>query len=252
MSPPHYYDRETGFLLPQVEMKTKPGQFREPDLRDARKVGGLVSTTTYIGLLDKPGVHKWRVEQGIKAALAQPEMPIPDLYQKSEEFMRYTQDWGTALHDWVNIKLREVPASGIPPLIPGTEECADALLDWFAANGFAWEKTEHRFLRSDLGWAGQVDLIGTYYGDPVIADLKTQSQPLTPYDPEMPLQLAAYAMGCDLAPETLRVSIIVNRDKPGDVLLKLWQDNERYDQAFRKLVDLWCLIHSYDPRQTDA
>lgn len=261
---PHYYDRTTGLLLPSVEIKSGPnqGSYREPDLRDARKVNGLTSATTYLSLLDKPGIHRWSVEQGIKAALGQGtgqwydaaeiDELTPALYIKSQEFMRYTQDWGTSLHDWVNRKLSVVESISIPPLMPGSEECADALLEWFDANGFEWELTEHRFFRPDLGWAGTADLIGTYYGDPVIADLKTQSKPLTPYDPEMPLQLAAYAMGCDLPDETLRLSIIVDRDQPGNVLLKLWQDNARYDKAFLQLVDLWCLLHQYDPRTTDA
>lgn len=254
---PHYYDRDTGLLLPSVELKTRPGEWREPDLRDARKVNALVSVTTIISELAKPGLVKWQVEQGIKAAFNLDDHPssvigeqlLTDLaYVKSLEYTHWTADYGLAIHWLVNNKLRAIQTLEIPPLFPNAEEVADGFIEWSAANGFEWELTEHRFLRPDLGMAGTVDLMGTWWGDPVIADLKTQSLPISFYDPDYGLQLSGYSLGCDLPPDIKRVSLIANRDNPGEVHPKLWPDNQRYDEMFMHLMEFWMLAHKYDPR----
>lgn len=183
-----------------MELKVRPGEWRDPDLRDARKVGALPSVTTILSLLDKPGLDKWRVTQGIKAAWdagaeagfnqsGESGPNIPELLQKSEEYTRWTQDFGTATHWWINQKLKG--SDEIPPMMAGAEEVADGVLEWCAKEGYSLDHTEHRFVRPDLGWAGTVDLMGTVHGRPCIIDLKTQEPPLTPYL-EHALQLAGY------------------------------------------------------------
>ncbi len=245
----HYYDRNTGQLLPMRELKVRPGEYVEATLADARKVGALVSVTTVIDMLSKPGLTKWQVEQGITAARTWPELPVEDLFIKSREYTQYTQDFGHATHWWVNTKLREFPSTELPPIVPGSEEVADRFVVWARANGFEWQRTEHRFLRPDLGYAGTVDLLGTYRGTPCIADLKTQSQPLTFHDPDYPVQLAGYAQGCALPPGTLRISLVADREEPGVVSMKQWAEPERYDRIFNGLLETWMLVHKYDPRE---
>ncbi len=288
----HYYNRDTGLLLPSVQIKSGPnqGQWREATLADARKVNALVSVTTVLGMLAKPGLVKWQVEQGIKAA-SQLEWRDDDpmtgdlinlAYQKSQEYTRYTQDFGTATHWWLNHKLRAIPSTEIPPMIPGAEEIADGILEWLPANGYEFSLTEHRFVRPDLGYAGTVDLIGTHHGKPCLVDLKTQEPPLTPY-PEYAYQLAGYdyalepvyketdIFSIDLANPHLvsingkdivevipreRISLIANRLVPGEVHQVLWVDkgstieatNARYNKIWLGLLQTWMDIHQYDPR----
>ncbi len=259
---PHYYNRDTGQLLPMVELKVRPGEYREPDLRDARKVNALVSVTTLISILAKPGLYPWQMEQVAKAAW---DAPIHEDYaewfsnvkRQAQEYTRYTQDNGNAIHYWIAKKLRAVETIEIPPLLAGTEEVADALVEWFPANGYEWEYVEHTFLRPDLGIASTADLVGTHWGKPCIGDTKSQNQPLTPYDPEHPLQLAGYSKGLNLPDDVERVSFIVDRDAPGVVLANLWKDrdktiaetNARYNRMFEYLTEFWFLSNKYDPRE---
>src|SRR3990167_870305 len=179
----HWYDHQ-GYLYGSVPLSSKDG-LRDFDLRDARKVHALASVTNVLGLLSKPGLVRWQVEQGIKAAIENPAGDVPGLYQKSQEYTRYTQDFGTATHWWLNKKLRAAETTTeIPPMIPGAEEVADGILSFLDANGYVITHTEHRVARPDLGTAGTIDLDGTHYGKPFIGDAKTQESPLTPYAPE--------------------------------------------------------------------
>src|SRR3990167_6389193 len=275
----HWYDHQ-GYLYGSVPLSSKDG-LRDFDLRDARKVHALASVTNVLGLLSKPGLVRWQVEQGIKAAIENTTGDVPGLYQKSQEYTRYTQDFGTATHWWLNKKLRTAETTEIPPMVPGAEECADGILEWLAPNGYSFTLTEHRFARPDLGYAGTVDLVGEHYGVPCIVDIKTQEPPLTPYSPEYPLQLAGYDLGMGNAMdwaedgprvvmqsaldkgwqpswERERISLIANRINPGEVHQHLWVDkgstveqtNQRYDRMWLALLEFWFMVNSYDPRAT--
>ncbi len=288
----HWYNQE-GYLYGPVQ--TQKGGLRDFDLRDARKVAALPSVTTILNLLAKPGLVKWQVEQGIRAAFGFSELctneeieeALPIAYQDSLKYTRYTQDFGTATHWWLNKKLRAAETAEVPPMIPGAEEVADGILSWMGANGYDFTLTEHRFARTDLGYAGTVDLVGTRHGVPVLVDLKTQEPPLTPYL-EHGLQLAGYDYAisdpmqpagwvcqtcktvnqqpskncryCLNYPEVEthreRISLIANRANPGEVKAHLWVDkgstveatNARYDKMFLLLRDFWFLSNNYDPR----
>ena len=253
----HWYDHQ-GYLYGSVPMYSKDG-LRDFDLRDARKVHALASVTNVLGLLSKPGLVRWQVEQGIKAAIENPAGDVHDLYQKSQEYTRYTQDFGTATHWWLNKKLRAAETTEIPPMVPGAEEVADGILEWLIPNGYSFTLTEHRFARPDLGYAGTVDLIGSRYGTPCIVDIKTQEPPLTPYSPEYPLQLAGYDLGIgDASSHRERISLIANRINPGEVHQHLWVDkgstvaqtNQRYDRMWMALLETWFMVNQYDPRAT--
>lgn len=249
----HWYSVEDGHLYGQVP--TLKGGLRDFSLLDAKKVNALPSVTGIISLLAKPGLDRWKVEQGIKAALGCSDEAYPglssqevvrELFKVSEEYTNYTAEYGTAVHFWVNKKLRVVETLEIPPMVPGAEECADGVLEWCNSNGYEFTQTEHRFANLVLGYAGTIDLIGTRYGEPVIADLKTQSEPLTSYD-EYALQLSGYALGCDLVDHD-RVSLIADREHPGIVKQHYWIDHERWDRMWLLLVDYWTLANNYDPR----
>ncbi len=208
-----------------------------------------------LNLLSKPGLTAWQMDQVAKAAWENWQ-PLPDgvdtgawvreTVQKSQEYVHWTADFGTAVHAWVHSKLTGKPLT-LPPLMPKSEEAADYLVEWLPANGFEITKTEHHFVNQQLGWGGTCDFIGTHYGEPFIGDLKTQSDPLSFYDPEHPLQLAGYSLGLGLAPDIKRISIILNRDEFA-VKHKVWGDNSRYDEAFMGLAQLWMLLSKYDPR----
>src|SRR3982750_1919915 len=58
---------------PFYEVEKKDGSGKRPaTLADARKAGALPSVTNVLGVLAKPGLDAWRIEQGIVAALTLP------------------------------------------------------------------------------------------------------------------------------------------------------------------------------------
>lgn len=257
----HWYDRETGHLLPDVELKVRPGEWREANLADARKVLALPSVTGILSILSKPALTRWQIEQGIKAALdtaiMEPEatgmllatdapLLYKELVHKAEEFVHWTADYGTAVHAHLSSKLSGIPLA-FPPIMPRSEEGADFLYEWLGTNGFEVELTEYHFVAPMLGWGGTIDIMGSYYGEPMIADIKTQSEPIYFHEPDYPLQLSGYSLGCDLSPDVKRISVILDRDN-FNVKYKLWQDNERWDAMFKGLFELWTMLNRYDPR----
>lgn len=63
----HWYTREGS---PCYEQVTQKGGLRATDLRDARKQGLVPSVTTVLGVVAKPQLEVWKVNQGIMAARA--------------------------------------------------------------------------------------------------------------------------------------------------------------------------------------
>lgn len=263
----HWYHPETGFLLDRVEYKDpkRKGQYREATLADARPLGYLPSVTTILQLLSRPGLTIWQMDQVAKAAwdMADSAYEIgwdnwhKDVIKQSKEYTEWTATFGTSTHWWLNKKLRAVETTEIPPMIAGSEECADGLLQWFTEQGFKWEYTERHFANLELGTAGTADLLGfrTSALFPAIGDAKTQEPPLTPHAPEYPLQLSGYCQGLGLPIETERWSFIVNRNDPTEVKGYLWCDkdstieatNARYDKIWLGLVSLWQGLNQYVP-----
>lgn len=296
---PHYYDRVTGHLLPDVEIKSRPGYYREPHLGDARKVLALPSVTTILNIISKPGLTSWQMDQVAKAAwerAGQAETLILEDFTKltvsvSKEWVDWTAGFGTAVHWHVNRLLRkrqELETYGIWPIYPNAEELAEATISFLDNNGFEITETEKHMVNPSLGFGGTADLLGTHYGEPCLVDLKTQSAPLTTYDPEHALQLVAYDELLDLAckcghlntehgptvygpagevkqrpfhpcrnctcldinPANRKlISLIADRDDIGQFKLHQWGEVDRYLTMWRHLCEYWFLANRYDPRK---
>src|SRR5690349_2783167 len=68
----HWYLRDG---RPFHEIAKKDGSGNRPvTLADARKVMALPSVTNVLGVLAKPGLEAWKIEQGIIAALTLPRL----------------------------------------------------------------------------------------------------------------------------------------------------------------------------------
>ena len=76
--PSHWYLRDG---RPFHSVPTIDGLTRPVTLRDARKTLALPSVTNLLGILAKPGLDAWKVEQGIIAALTLPRDPAEPLDQ---------------------------------------------------------------------------------------------------------------------------------------------------------------------------
>src|SRR5215469_7781999 len=99
----HWYLRDG---TPFHEIAKKDGSGNRPvTLADARKVFALPSVTNVLGVLAKPGLDAWKIEQGIMAALTLPRKPeepldvfalrvVADMGEQVEK----AADFGSAIH----------------------------------------------------------------------------------------------------------------------------------------------------------
>jgi hypothetical protein len=62
----HYYNKNG--RVKQIEMRTRPGEYRAPSLRDARREGFAPGVTDVMKIAAKPGLERWKVQEAIKAS----------------------------------------------------------------------------------------------------------------------------------------------------------------------------------------
>lgn len=102
--PSHWYTH-TGEPMHEIAKKDGTGN-RAVTVADARKIGLLPSVTNVLGVLAKPGLDAWKVEQGIMAALTLPRAQdepldafahrvVADMGDQVEK----AADFGTAIHN---------------------------------------------------------------------------------------------------------------------------------------------------------
>jgi hypothetical protein len=262
-----------------MEMKTKPGQFRNTSLADARKLGLLPSVTNIIGLLDKPQLTAWKIEQAILAAVTMPkhdwdikdpEEICRDILQASKEETEVARVFGQAMHGAVENFVCTGEEPDNPDLIPYFEH----FKDW-------WEREVEDVYISEktvvgYGYAGRLDFKGRLRSHGVsICDFKTRKR-LAPsvaakkkgelgkfstYAEDC-IQLTAYedAEGglnnledpLDETPKTENlVSVFLDSREPSPVEVHVWseEDKHRYRRAFSSLCHLWQSIKGYDPTE---
>lgn len=239
----HFYSAD-GKLIDLVPNQSKPGEFRETTISDARKLNLLPSVTTIIQIVNKPMVNSWRVEQGIKAAILEPithpemydqelfEAYLKRIYKKSEEYVNHAAEMGTRIHRAISLILK-----GISPDIRecGPTECALAVnvVDWLFVNNYVMDESERTFVNQKLGFAGTIDWRGWCIGKRTILDFKTREwedgKNGNFYDEEA-LQLAGYAVGSG-EEDADRVSVIINRRLGGGIEFKNWSVATRKDDT---------------------
>lgn len=257
----HYYDPATLQLLGPVA--TKDG-WREPTLRDARKVNAVPSVTTVLQLLRQIGLDKWKMERIAKAAYEIGRRGEPFdfsiLWGIAMEPADTAADFGTEVHAGISCWLNnlEFHTSNIPVL-----RVVNEFVTWAKSRRGAvrlqdqitFSVSEKVFVNSEWGVAGTADLLGTYAGDDAIFDIKTQEWgkgEKPNFYHEWALQLSGYVLGLGLPQETRRLSIVLNRSTPGDIIVREWPDVARWDQAWRSVLRSWQLINNYYPGQSGA
>lgn len=173
----HYYHRD-GTLHEQVPTKSKPGQFRDVTIKDARKLGLFPSATTVMQIVSKPGLDRWSVEQGIRAAIAEPysgedeDEYILRAYLRSQEYRNYTADFGTAIHNAICNLLGGRRAEKLDHIL--APAIADKFCSWLDKQGYTVVATERTVVNEGLRLAGTIDLQLMKDGKKILADLKTQ------------------------------------------------------------------------------
>lgn len=236
---------------------------RPATLRDARKVGALPSVTNILGILAKPGLDAWKIEQGIMAALTLPrgKDEALDAFAKRVvvdmgEQVERAAGLGTAVHAACELYASET----VFPNDPTIRALWEPWREWFDAEVLCVEALEATVVCPRVGYGGRVDMMAKVkdLGWCVI-DFKTQKVPRNAkgipkpnlYEP-WPLQLAAYAvpLSVDVGKGVDQiVSVVIDSVTPSPVTVHVWPTSiDENMEIFERVATLWRWLKEYDPR----
>ncbi len=244
----HWYDKAG---KPCYEQQTLKGGLRATDLRDARKQGLVPSVTTVLGILDKPALTNWKVDQGILAALTLPRMDgeseqsfLSRIKTDSKEQAKRAAEEGTRIHDACEQHFKGGYSTSGPYIdhvrgaIAELRRLFPDVTDWRAEDSFG----------HPLGFGGKVDLHSPSTG--IVVDYKGKDGDFSDgkklaYDQHW--QLAAYQNGLCL-PRNVSANIFVSRSHPGKVASHVWtieEMNHGWD-VFQASLAVWKALRKFD------
>ena len=239
----HWYTQEGD---PMYTIVGTNGVERNTTLRDAKSLGLVPSVTTIIGMIAKPFLENWKIDQALKSAIALEK----DEDESDEEFFyRCKQDSkklgleaaksGTKIHAQIEKgflgksknKTYKVIQDFLDETFPNEE--------WFAEDSFC----------ASQGYGGKIDL---YSKSGIFVDFKTKDN-LEGKDPgrlvydEHGMQLSAYAQGCQVD-EPERVSVFVDRADTELVLGHVWdlESHAKHKEMFNSILKYWQLVKNYE------
>jgi hypothetical protein len=235
----HWYDKSG---KPMYSVKAKDGSDRPTTLRDAKKHGYLPSVTTIMGVMAKPGLEAWKMNQMMMAALTLPRAEgepedqfISRIQRDSKEQAKMAAERGTAIHEALETFYDGVMHAQYADHQLGVDKTVREVFgdpQWHTETAFA----------SKLGYGGKLDLYSKD-GNGIVVDFKTkefeQFSDITMYD-ELPMQLIAYAMGLEM-PLARCANVFVSVTRPGLVFVKEWTPEEldRAWRMFEALLEFW-------------
>jgi hypothetical protein len=243
---------------------------RSVTLRDARKVNALPSVTNILGVLAKPGLDAWRIEQGILAALTLPRSEDESLdafarrvVEDMSEQVTKAADLGSAVHAAIEVYLQ----TGEPPENPDILRLFAPVKLWIDEHVERIGLVETVAVHSQFGFAGRIDLVAKLRstGTWAVIDFKTQKMKpdkkgvyQASYYETWPLQLMAYFKALNSGGECSRrlediASVVINSVEPTPVQVKVWprEDHESLWQAFNNARELWSFIKGYRPQPAE-
>lgn len=269
----HWYGLKDSQIVPcyEIPCTTRDGM-RSPTIADARKMNLLPSVTNVLGVLDKPALNRWKLEQAIMAALTLPDLPgeLPDarcarIIEDMDAQSKTAREKGTAVHDAIEAYLRGEKEYRAPVevglLLPAT-------LNWIDKYVTKVHAVESVIGNPALGYAGRLDLdcdinpadLSNYSAfDDItcrtIVDFKTQNmkkpKPFIPV--EWGAQLAAYSM-CHRNYDSacawpILMSVVINTAMPSDPYIHVWDNPDQLWKMFQHVHALWCILNDYNPAQ---
>ncbi len=255
VSASHWY-RDDG--TPVHRLPTSDGRGERPTtLRDARRLGLYPSVTGILGVLAKPGLEKWKLDQVARASLRTPKMA-----EESEDYwcnrvrtaafeqVEQAADLGTMIHGAL-----EAAMAG-EPYADDLRTYVEPVLAWKQQVGIEIIDRESRLVNKQHGFAGTADVLFRYGRNGIgILDYKTRKtkpgEDVQAYDNQA-MQLAAYGAtywGEEHIGRVLAANIFISTTEPGRVVVVKHPDPTRDWQAFRMVAALWRYVNGYDPRK---
>ena len=276
----HWYLRDG---RPFHEIAKKDGSGNRPvTLADARKVLAFPSVTNVLGVLAKPTLEAWKIEQGILSALTLPRQPDEDLGAFAKrvvsdmgEQVEKAADFGSAIHAACEVYALNKQLPDDVRLLA----FLDDWIRWFDQNVERVASIEQVFVNHEHGYAGRVDMVALLKGDSfcdgatspfwAVVDFKTQKvkrsakgEPKPAFYETWPLQLAGYRqaiLASGAKNVTGMLSVVIDSAQPGPVHVKTWtpsggapcgvRNEDGYFESFRAALDLWRYVKTYDPRE---
>ena len=241
----HWYDRAG---KPAYEVLAANGMPRPTTLRDARKFGYVPSVTTIIRSASAPALERWKIQQGIMAALTLIREPgesddafLARVMRDSQEQGKKAAERGTEIHAAIQGHYEGfLPSDEMHPFVKGVKDQVSAVFgeqEWKAESSFY----------DPIGFGGKVDL----HCPAFVIDFKGKDfgpdDKLEVYD-EHAMQLAAYRHGLGLESASAGI-VYFSRNNPG--LARVCQISqealERGLSMFMALFAYWCAKSKYAP-----
>jgi len=239
----HWYTQEGE---PMYTIIGANGKERNTTLRDAKKESLVPSVTTILGMIAKPSLENWKINQALNSALTLKRQEGESLdsfafrcKQDSKKIGLDAAAKGTKIHYEIEkgflgegkSKPYKVIKKWLDKNFPNEE--------WIAEDSFC----------ADSGYGGKIDL---YSKSGIFIDFKTKDnlEDKVPsklvYD-EHGMQLSAYAQGCGFD-DVERVSIFVDRANTGLIACHIWDKDThaRHLSMFNSILEYWKLVKNYD------
>jgi len=267
MKQSHWY---TAAGMPMHQMTTADGDRTRPTtIRDAKKLKLFPSVTNILGMLAKPALERWKMEQILKQAESSPRTAEEDFayWMKRTLDGAFKQvedaaDLGSKIHN--ALEKAFTPGAAIPQESEIDEAIypyVKPVLEWRAGAKINITATELRVVNLEHGFAGTADvLFGFGSGGQGILDYKSKKtkpgETVIAY-PEHRMQLAAYAVshyGESCLPNLLAANIFISSTEPGrmDVIKHTPQQIMEAWEMFKATCVIWRGLKQYDPRQPAA
>lgn len=241
---------------PFYTIKGLSGKERDVTLRDARKVNAVVSVTTILGLLSKPQLDIWKLNQILLAVTKDycfnEVNESFDDYKKRvyRQYKLETEKYsieGTRIHNALELYNTEGTIEPHNEVIV----CAayDLLKNVYGAD--VVYESEVGFAHKD-GFGGKMDLVINTPDGKVIIDFKTK-QTDEPSSKncyfDYCMQLAAYKKAFKDDSVLLCGNLLISTTNPGKVYLHVWSDSDidKATKMFYNLLNYWKLSNNYDP-----
>ena len=228
------------------------GKERNTTVTDARKLGLLPSVTSIIGVLDKPQLTSWKIEQGIMSSLTLPKEENETLedyarrvVKDSKEATSKAAEHGTKMH----LELENI--------LLGRATSTDEVLQPYIATFKKWsdENIEKTYWCEKAlvgaGYAGRCDAYVKLKGvGDAIVDLKNRKvnpkyEPF--YDTDC-AQIFAYLSASE-NPKAAGVSIVLASNDSSKIMTRVWEKDELYQAgiAFCAMQKVWAWVKGYTP-----
>jgi hypothetical protein len=246
----HWYAQDGS---PCYRVEKQGGGLRATHLGDARKLKLVPSVTTVLGVIAKPALTNWMVDQGILAALTLPRRDdeaedawLRRVKDDSKQQAIQAAEEGTRIHNaceaWFTGEFSKEHHAYYEHVAGVREELKrlfPGVTDWRAEDSF-----------SAHGYGGKVDLHSPSTG--IVVDFKGKDGDFSDgkklaYDQHW--QLSAYQYGLRL-PTVASANIFVSRTHPGKVASHVWTPEDMASglRVFLAALELWVAMRGYDPR----